>query len=291
MSLCETKKMRVITARALGMCFGVRAALVKLSRIESPGDVTIYGELVHNQEVLAGLRRRGFPMVGETDRDLPSTPAVLVTAHGISDRERTRLEAAGKAVVDTTCPLVRRAHLAARRLAAEGRHVIVIGRKGHVEVRGLTGDLESFDVVEGPEDVRRWPHARLGVLSQTTTPARRVEAVLRAVVERNPHADVRFADTVCRPTRDRQAALRELLGRVELLVVVGGRNSNNTRELVAAARRAGVPALHVEGPADIRRSRFDGVRVVGLTAGTSTPPETVEAVRTALERIGRRRAS
>jgi 4-hydroxy-3-methylbut-2-enyl diphosphate reductase len=285
--------MRVITARANGMCFGVKNALETLSRIESPGEVTIYGELVHNPEVLAGLGRRGFPMAAEADRGVPATPAVLVTAHGVSDRQRALLLAAGKTVVDTTCPLVRRAHLAARGLAREGRHVIVIGRPGHVEVRGLTGDLPGFDVVEGPEDVRRWPHPRLGVIAQTTTPEDRAKAVLRAVAERNPDADVRYVDTVCRPTKDRQAALRELLARVQLLVVVGGRNSNNTRELAASARDAGIPALHVTGAADLHPLDFDGVEVVGLTAGTSTPPETVAAVRRALLQIGRsrRRAS
>src|SRR5204863_8321501 len=112
------------------------------------------------------------------DRDrLPGTPAVLGTAHGVSDRERARLAAAGREVIDTTCPLVRRAHAAAVRLRDDGYHVLVIGRPGHVEVRGIVEDLPSHDVVPDASAVRRYPCARLGVVCQTTTPVRLAAAV------------------------------------------------------------------------------------------------------------------
>src|SRR5262245_734198 len=118
--------MRVIKAEVLGMCFGVRDALQTLEGVTDPGRVTIHGELVHNESVLAELDRRGFRMVKESARrPLPVTDTVLITAHGVSDCERQRLQAAGKQLVDTTCPLVRRAHEAAQKLQREGYHVLV----------------------------------------------------------------------------------------------------------------------------------------------------------------------
>src|SRR5207244_5431035 len=140
----------------------VRDALEVLDDIERPEEVTIHGELVHNETVLADLQARGFRMVDERHRTgLPVTDTVLITAHGVSDVERRRLESAGKQLVDTTCPLVTRAHAAAQKLQAEGYHVLVIGRRGHVEVQGIVEDLASFDVIQSPEEVRRYPSRRL----------------------------------------------------------------------------------------------------------------------------------
>lgn len=275
--------MRVIRAEVMGMCFGVRDALKALEEIERPEAVTIHGELVHNEAVLVRLGARGFHMVGESDRGgVPDTDTVLITAHGVSERERRRLEAAGKRLVDTTCPLVTRAHHAAQKLQAEGYHVLLIGRHGHVEIQGVTEDLDSCDVIQSPEEVRRYPHRKLGIMCQTTTPARLAARVRSAVAELNPDAEIRFVDTVCHPTKDHQRSLEALLGEVEAMVVVGGKNSNNTKELAARCRERGLVSYHVQGAADLRREWFDGVDVVGLTAGTSTLDTTIDDVYQAL---------
>ena len=278
--------MRVIKADVLGMCFGVRDALAVIEDVDSAGDVTIHGELVHNELVVERLHARGFHVTRESQRrPLPTTDTVLVTAHGISDAERRRLERAGKHLVDTTCPLVTRAHQAAQKLQREGRHVLVIGKRGHVEVQGIVEDLHSFDVVQSPEEVRTYPHARLGVMCQTTTPVRHAEAIRAAIAGRNPHADVAFVDTICHPTKDHQKALERLLDEAEAVVVVGGRNSNNTRQLVERCRERGVPAYHVQAADDLRPEWFDGVETVGLTAGTSTLDETINTVHAVLSRL------
>jgi 4-hydroxy-3-methylbut-2-enyl diphosphate reductase len=268
------------------MCFGVRDALAALRAVDRPEEVTIHGELVHNEVVLTQLGRRGFGMTTEADRQrVPETPVVMITAHGISEVERQRLQAAGKQLVDTTCPLVLRVHRAAQDLQADGCHVLVIGRRGHVEVQGIIEDLHSYDVIQSVEEVRRYPHARLGVVCQTTTPERTALAVRDAIRACNPHADVRFRDTVCHPTKEHQKALERLLGEVDAMVVVGGRNSNNTRELVALCRESNRPAFHVQGVADLDPNWFAGCQTVDLTAGTSTLDETIEEVRQALLRI------
>jgi 4-hydroxy-3-methylbut-2-enyl diphosphate reductase len=279
--------MQVIKADVLGMCFGVRDALQILDEVSDPGRVTIHGELVHNETVLMQLGQRGFQMVKETTRrPLPLTDTVLITAHGVSERERQRLEAAGKRLVDTTCPLVKRAHEAAQKLKRQGYHVLVIGKRGHVEVQGIIEDLDSFDVVPSADEVRRYPHPRLGIMCQTTTPARLVQQVRQAVADHNPDAEVRFIDTVCHPTKDHQKALEALLGQVEAVVVVGGRNSNNTRELVARCQERGLPAYHIQSAEDLDPMWFEGFEKVGLTAGTSTLDDTIEQAYRALTVMG-----
>jgi 4-hydroxy-3-methylbut-2-enyl diphosphate reductase len=210
----------------------------------------------------------------------------MITAHGISDRERSRLKTAGKTLIDTTCPLVKRAHQAAQTLQAQGYHVIIIGRKGHVEINGIMGDLDDAQVIEAETDVRHFPHARLGVICQTTATERHVTAIRAAIVAKNPDAEIRFVDTVCLPTKDHQRALERLLGEVDAMVVVGGRNSNNTRALAGRCRERDCPVLHVESAAELDPAWFKEYATVGLTAGTSTMDHTIEEVHRALVWIG-----
>ena len=281
--------MRILVAQALGMCFGVRDALAATERVLRPAEVTIHGQLVHNPEVTRRLAERGFGGLDEAGRGMaPATPAVLVTAHGISERARRGLEAAGKTLIDTTCPLVRRAHHAAQLLAAEGRHVVVVGKRGHVEICGIVGDLASYTVVEAADEVSTYSHARLGVMCQTTTPSALAARVLGAVRAENPEADVRYIDTICQPTKDRQTALAVLLRQADAVLVIGGRNSNNTRELVLRCEASGVRAWHVEAAGELHAAWFARVRVLGVTAGTSTLPQTIDGVVARLRAFGGR---
>jgi len=278
--------MRVIRAAHLGFCFGVRDALQVVAEVAEPREVTIRGELVHNPLVLHQLDDRGFQREPESDRtSVPATDQVMITAHGISDRERQRLQAAGKQLIDTTCPLVTRVHRAAQQLAREGRHVIVIGRPGHVEVNGIVEDLPSATVIPGVSQIGELPSRFLGVVCQSTTPPRLAAEVVEALRTRYPDADLRAIDTICQPTRDRQQAVLDLLPGIDALVVVGGKNSNNTRELARLAEERGVRTLHIEHPSDLEPGWFAGVRTCGLTAGTSTLDSTVEAVELALGQL------
>jgi 4-hydroxy-3-methylbut-2-enyl diphosphate reductase len=278
--------MRVIRADVMGMCFGVRDALETIGRIAAPELVTIHGQLVHNEVVLDGLAERGFRMVGERDRSgIPETPTVLVTAHGVSDRERERLSRAGKAILDTTCPLVTRVHQAAQRLEREGYHVLVIGVRAHVEVRGVVDDLTSFTVVGSADEVRTYPAQRLGIVCQTTVPESLVARVRAAVAAKNPGAEIRFVDTVCLPTKEHQRALDRLIDQVEAVVVVGGTESNNTRALAARCEARGKPALRVASADELDPAWFRGLTSVGLTAGTSTLDSTIDEVDAVIRRI------
>jgi 4-hydroxy-3-methylbut-2-enyl diphosphate reductase len=248
-------------------------------------NVTIHGQLVHNEVVLQQLGARGFRMAAEADRErLPETETVLITAHGISQRERSRLTTAGKTLIDTTCPLVRRVHDTAMRLQGEGYYVVLIGRAEHVEVRGIVEDLQHFEVVKLPGGVRGYPSKRLAVLCQTTVAPRTVAEVHAAIVAANPAAEIRFVDTTCQPTRNRQHAVERLIPLVQGMVVIGGGNSNNTRELVKLCRQHRLATWQVRDVNDLQTEWFHGIDCVGMTAGTSTLEETIRDVREWLHR-------
>ncbi len=270
--------MKIVKADHAGMCFGVRDALALAERQPLPTEITILGELVHNHIVNEKLAERGFQRQREDERGVPTTTHVLITAHGISDRARAELLAPGKTLVDTTCPLVHKAHAAALHLAEEGRHVVIVGQAEHVEVRGLTGDLPSYTVVQGVAEVRNYGFTRLGMMAQTTTPTLEFGRVIDAVKRANAGADVRVMDTICQPTKDRQRALQEMLEAVTVVVVIGGRNSNNTLRLLASCRAHGVRSVHIEDAGELVADWFGADDVVGVTAGTSTLGETVENV-------------
>ncbi|MEI7687989.1 MAG: 4-hydroxy-3-methylbut-2-enyl diphosphate reductase, partial [Planctomycetota bacterium] len=233
--------MNVIRAEAMGFCFGVRDALALTESLAEPADVTIHGELVHNEQILIQLGRRGFPQTPEADRTgTPATSRVLITAHGISERERTRLKDAGKRLIDATCPLVTRVHDAAQDLQRRGYFVVVIGRPGHAEVEGIVGDLDDYAVVPDEASARSFPAAKIGLVCQSTTPPALAQRVRHALEAANGGKDIVAVDTICRPTKDRQRAVVELLDRVDALVVVGGRQSHNTRQLAQLASDRGV---------------------------------------------------
>jgi 4-hydroxy-3-methylbut-2-enyl diphosphate reductase len=275
----ESIAMRIRLAGHFGMCFGVRDALRKAHEVAARGPVTVLGALAHNPAVTAHLRAVGMREGDLGDLSSAATRDVVITAHGASDRDLRAWRAGGFEVTDTTCPLVRKAHAALAGLVGAGYFPVVIGKKGHVEVRGLIGDHQGAVVVESEDDIAAIPLCgRIGVVSQTTQPSIRVLDFVMQIKSARPDAEVRFVDTVCQPTKDRQAALDELCRESEVVVVVGGRHSNNTHELVATARRLGVIAHHVETPDDLDPAWFDGVEAVGVTAGTSTLDESVHAV-------------
>jgi 4-hydroxy-3-methylbut-2-enyl diphosphate reductase len=223
--------MRILRAAHLGMCFGVRDAVgLALERADA-GPLTILGDLVHNPTVLDALAAKGVAVAQDIAQ--VTTPTLMVTAHGTSERTLARTRALGLTVVEATCPLVRVAHRAVAALARDGYHVVIVGQRDHVEVRGLTGDLDRVDVVLDDEDVFALEeHPRIGVAAQTTQPVEKVRHLVALIAQRFPRSEVRFFDTVCKPTKERQSAAIAMARQADVVIVVGGRSSNNTRELV-----------------------------------------------------------
>lgn len=278
--------MKIIQAAHLGMCFGVRDAIDLALQGAKSGPLTILGELVHNQTVLQDLKRQGVRI--ELNAAEVSTETVMITAHGASEKTLNRVRERGLNLIEATCPLVHFAHRAVRQLIEQGYHPVIIGKRDHVEVRGLTEDLADFAVILSEEDIERLPErARFGVAAQTTQPIDRVRRLVQLLKERFPRADVRFADTVCHPTKQRQSAAVELARQCEVVIVVGGANSNNTRELVETCRREGAKAYHVQTAADLKPEWIEGRQTVGVTAGTSTPDSLIAGVMARLEVFAR----
>ena len=276
-TLEQQTTVKILRATHLGMCFGVRDAIALAQTAAQRHPVTVLGELVHNEDVLADLRARGIRFA--TQPGEPTTDTVLVTAHGTSDRHREELRASRLQVLDATCPLVQHAHRALRKLVEDGFHPVVIGQRNHVEVRGLTGDFAGCDVVLTLDDINSLPScARFGVISQTTQPMARVRELVQLMRVRFPEAEIQFRDTVCHPTKQRQHAAEELAQHSDVVVVVGGAMSNNTRELVLTCTRFCARVHHVQTTADLRPAWFEGARTIGLTAGTSTPDSTIASV-------------
>jgi 4-hydroxy-3-methylbut-2-enyl diphosphate reductase len=277
--------MKIQLAEHYGLCFGVRDAIAQAERLAEKGPLTILGELVHNPVIRERLAQRGVHESALDQKSAP-TPQVMITAHGASDRKRAEWRGAGFGVADGTCPLVRHAHTQLGLLVGLGYFPVVIGKHGHVEVHGLTGDFPEACVVENEDDISRLPHReRYGVISQTTQPMEKVCALVEAIRRTRPQSEVRFTDTVCQPTKNRQNALRKLITECDTMVVVGGRNSNNTVQLVTAASAAGLTVFHIERAEELDPAWFRDAENVGLTAGTSTLKETVAAVHERLKQI------
>jgi 4-hydroxy-3-methylbut-2-enyl diphosphate reductase len=277
--------MKVILAKHFGVCFGVRDALKQAQSLAQHGELTILGEIVHNPIAKERLVALGA-IESSLDASQASTKQVMVTAHGASNRAVNTWRERGYEVIDATCPLVHHAHAALAQLVERGHHPTVIGKRDHVEVRGLIGDFPNASVIEEERDLEVLPSApAFGVVAQTTQPIERVRWLVEELKTRRPEAVVEFRDTVCQPTKNRQDALRALLSEVDAVVVVGGRNSNNTLQLLRTCQAAGTACFHVERSEELVPDWFAGIETVGITAGTSTLPETVEAVSAWLKRF------
>ena len=277
--------MQVVRAKASGMCFGVRDAIELASSHVEAAPLTILGDLVHNAGVLADLREKGIA-TAHSSSDI-ATQTVMITAHGTSEKALAGIRARGLRVVEATCPLVHVAHRAVRALLRDGYHPIIIGQRAHVEVRGLTDDLDEFDVVLDEADVLHLiERPKLGIAAQTTQPIDRVRRLVGLIRDRFPRADVRFIDTVCLPTKQRQDAAITLARSCDDVVVVGGRSSNNTRELVKTCALH-CPRVHqVETVADLCAEWFLATDLVGITAGTSTPDAVIDLVEKQIQSLG-----
>jgi 4-hydroxy-3-methylbut-2-en-1-yl diphosphate reductase len=276
--------MKIIRAEYLGMCFGVKDAIKLAFEASEREPLTILGDLVHNETVLAQLRERGIRI--EQNAGAVITQTVMVTAHGASEHKMNETRSRGINVLEATCPLVHAAHRSVAKLVREGFHPIIIGKKDHVEVLGMTEDLHEFDVVLNEDDVTHLlPQQRFGIVSQTTQPIEKVRRLVQLLRDRFPYAEVKFVDTVCQPTKQRQFAAIELAQKCDVVVVIGGAQSNNTRELAQTCSLFCRRVHHVQAADDLRPEWFRDIDTVGITAGTSTPDEVIDQIERFLQKM------
>jgi len=274
--------MKVSLASAMGTCFGVQDAINLAMSPEFSSDLTIVGQLVHNSQVNKSLKEQGVELVKGIDEiENIKTKKVMITAHGAAEKTKQKLYDAGFTVYDASCPLVMRVHNTIKSMVAKNYFPVVIGQPDHVEVRGIVGDLDEFLVVSQDTDldkIRQSGKRKLGIVSQTTLQVEKVETLVGKIRALDCVDEVSFVNTICQPTRDRQIAVRDLADQVDLMIVVGGYNSSNTKKLVQVCDEKQIESHHIESHSELQKDWFEDKKHVGITAGTSTPEYVINQV-------------
>ena len=286
---CGTRQ--VLLAGPRSFCAGVDRAIEIVERaLERQGQpVYVRKQIVHNTRVVGELESRGAVFVDELDQ-VPDGATVVFSAHGVSPAVRQEASRRGLSVIDATCPLVSKVHAEARRFAADGYTVALIGHAGHEEVEGTLGEApDSTVLVQTPEDVaalRPRDGERVAYLMQTTLSVEEAAEVSGALRERFPAMRAPGSDDICYATTNRQAAVRAVATESELVLVAGSANSSNSVRLVETCERIGTPAHLIDSAADIQLGWLEGVSTIGLTAGASAPPAVIEEIISALAGLG-----
>ncbi len=284
----ENGELRVVLAQPRGFCAGVERAIeiveMALERYGAP--VYVRHEIVHNKSVVESLRAKGAVFVEEI-AEIPNGGVTVFSAHGVAQKVETEAQLRALPVIDATCPLVSKVHKEGQRYAAKGYEVILIGHDGHPEVEGTMGRIPGkCHLVETVEDVAKlqvMSPDRLAYVTQTTLSVDDTRDVIEALSERFPSIVGPDVKDICYATQNRQVAVRELAKQVDLLFVVGARNSSNSNRLREIGEEMGTPSYLIDDASMLDPSWLDGVHSVGVTAGASAPEVLVQAL---IERLG-----
>jgi 4-hydroxy-3-methylbut-2-enyl diphosphate reductase len=279
--------MQILLANPRGFCAGVDRAIDIVERALELFGAPIYvrHEVVHNRYVVERLRSMGAVFVEELN-EVPDDATVIFSAHGVSRAVQDEAKRRELKVFDATCPLVTKVHMEVARYAREGRDVVLIGHEGHPEVEGTMGQFDTSNggrilLVETPEDVERIAvrdPSQLAFVTQTTLSVDDTQRVVDALKRRSPEMASPRKEDICYATQNRQDAVKQLVERCDLILVVGSPSSSNSNRLREIAEKAGIPGYLIDGPEDLKKEWFEGVRTVGVTAGASAPELLVERV-------------
>ncbi len=267
--------MEVRLAKKLGFCFGVEHAIdmAEKTLAERGGPIMSLGEIIHNPQVVEALSLKGLKVANDPS-DVDGT--VLIRSHGEGPEVLSELRSRGARIVDATCVLVKRAQKIVAGLANEGYRVIVIGQASHPEVRGVCGYAHDVICVDTPEELDRLPAGgKVGIVCQTTHSLEHFGRMVGLIVARG-YSEIKVVNTLCSAVRDRQAAAVELAQKVDVMFVLGGKQSANTRELARLCAEQGVDIHHLEKWSDFQPEMASGKKVAGITAGASTPKWIIE---------------
>lgn len=270
--------MDVKIAKTAGFCWGVRRTVDKVMEVadHAAGPVVTLGPIIHNPQAVARFREKGVGTVNSVGEVADGT-TVVVRTHGAVRDELERAEGRGLEVVDGTCPYVKYPQAIAQRLSAEGYHIVIVGDANHAEIKGVISYASTPSTVVKPGGaIPEIKAKKVAVIAQTTCIGAEFERVVGALALR--HKEVRAVNTICNDTEERQQDARALAREVDAVVVVGGKNSANTRHLAEICKDIQPRTWHVETEAELQPEWFDGCREVGLSAGASTPDWVVEGV-------------
>lgn len=265
-------------APGAGVCFGVRRALELAEQALAEGPpVYCLGQIIHNPQEVARLARKGFRVIESLD-EVSGGGTLLVRSHGLQPAVIAEARARGLKIVDATCPLVRRVQTLAVELQAAGYRVVLAGDREHPEVTAIQGHAPGVCLVGDLEASRKLElHGRVALVSQTTFSPEQFRMIAAELVQRDLQ-EVRIVNTICAATVERQRAAAELAGRVDVMFVIGGRNSANTNRLTELCAARGVPTYHVEEPDEVTADQLSCRPRVGVAAGASTPQWVIDAV-------------
>jgi 4-hydroxy-3-methylbut-2-enyl diphosphate reductase len=278
--------MDVKIAQTAGFCWGVRRTVDQVMAVadQARGPVVTLGPIIHNPQAVARMREKGVGTVNAVSEVAEGT-TVVVRTHGAVQSEMEAAKARGLEVVDGTCPYVKYPQAMAQRLSKEGYHLVIVGDANHAEVKGVVSyAVGPCTVVKPGGPIPELKDKKVAVVAQTTCIGADFERVVGALALR--HKEVRAVNTICGDTEERQADARSLAAEVDAVVVVGGKNSANTRHLAEICKEIQPRTWHVETEAELRPEWFTGCRLVGLSAGASTPDWVVEGVAGWLRRQG-----
>jgi len=273
---------KVLLASPRGYCAGVERAVETVEKALDLYGPPVYvrKQIVHNLHVVRDLEARGAVFVDE-ETEVPEGATVVLSAHGVAPSVHANATARRLQTIDATCPLVTKVHVQARRYAAEGYTVVLIGHAGHEEVVGTMGEApDSIVLVESVADVDRLElgAAKVAYVTQTTLSVDETGEIITALRARFPDIHAPKREDICYATSNRQWAVKEMLSEIELLLVIGSRNSSNSNRLVEVARAGGVAAYLIDDDSEIDETWMEGVDVVGVTSGASAPEKLVEGV-------------
>jgi 4-hydroxy-3-methylbut-2-enyl diphosphate reductase len=274
---------KVLLASPRGYCAGVERAVETVEKALALYGPPVYvrKQIVHNLHVVRDLEARGAVFVDE-ETEVPEGETVVFSAHGVAPTVHANAAVRRLNTIDATCPLVTKVHVQARRYAADGYTVILIGHAGHEEVVGTMGEApDSMILVESVEDVERLAFdqdSRLAYVTQTTLSVDETGEIITALRQRYPEIHAPKKEDICYATSNRQWAVKEMLGEIDLLLVIGSRNSSNSNRLVEVARANGVASHLIDDETEIDKSWMEGVEIVGVTSGASAPEKLVDRV-------------
>jgi 4-hydroxy-3-methylbut-2-enyl diphosphate reductase len=273
---------KLLLAAPRGYCAGVDRAVQTVERaLELHGaPVYVRKEIVHNKHVVSQLRERGAIFVDELDDTIPEGAITVFSAHGVSPAVHADAEARSLQTIDATCPLVTKVHREVVKFAREGYTIVLIGHAGHEEVEGTMGEAPEHTVlVETEADVDALEVAdpdRVAYVSQTTLSVDETRAIIARLRERFPNITGPRTDDICYATTNRQAAVKQMAGHCDLVLVIGSQNSSNSQRLVEVARELGCEAHLIDNAGQVQEEWIEGKRVVGISSGASAPEELVE---------------
>jgi 4-hydroxy-3-methylbut-2-en-1-yl diphosphate reductase len=274
---------RVLLASPRGYCAGVERAVdtVELALAHYGAPVYVRKQIVHNAHVVRELEGRGAVFVDD-ESDAPEGSTIVFSAHGVAPSVHTNAAARGLNTIDATCPLVTKVHVQARRYAAEGYTIVLIGHAGHEEVVGTMGEApDAIVLVESVADAEALDFpadAKLAYITQTTLSVDETADIIKVLRRRFPRIHAPKKEDICYATSNRQWAVKEMLPEIQLLLVIGSRNSSNSNRLVEVARAGGVAAHLIDDETDIREDWLDAIETVGVTSGASAPETLVDRV-------------